>query len=418
MFSVLMKIRAFRATEMRDRGVLVLMALMLFFFIVYDGMMEFILPLIIDEKGLSGTMVGLIIGLSSVAGGLFDIAVCRLMPQSSFRRIFLLVFLLATLFPVLLLASTGISLFLVAVAVWGLFFDLYRIGTYDFVSRRKNEKEHAGSFGFLEIFISLGFLIAPLIVGFLMKDVVGVAPFVAAYIFLGISVLLYLVLLLVTKRDPQYVELKSRRPLPLLREIRVWKALGHKIFPVLCVSFLISLYDSAYWTVGPLLAENLHFGEFNGIFMAVHTLPALFGGWLVGYITLRYGQKRTAVVTLLLASLVQCAFLFVQSEYLLILTTFIIAFFITLSAPAISGAYADYIAEARKISTEIEAMEDFLYNSGYIIGPICAGFLSDIVGYQKALGFLGLFGVVLMIVVWHIVPKKINVAAVVKREIA
>ena len=280
------------------------------------------------------------------------------------------------------------------------------------MSHRSENEEHSASFGFLEVFVSLGYLLAPMIAGFLVFETVGTAPLAAAVMFLAISAVLLVLLLAATRHIPHYCTHKRHQLLPFVKEVRIWRKLGHRILPVLTVTLLLNIVDGFYWTIGPLFASTLtDLGRFEGVFMASHTLPALFIGWIVGSITIRYGQKKTAIAALFFGSLILCSFLFIYNEYMLIVVNFIVAFCTALAAPSIAGAYADYITEAGGIATEIETMEDLSTNSGYVIGPIMAGVLSDLLGYKIAFACLGVAGVCITLLLWHIVPKRINVAS-------
>jgi MFS family permease len=203
--------------------------------------------------------------------------------------------------------------------------------------------------------------------------------------------------------------------LSFIREFKLWRKLSHTLRPVLIVTLFLNIYAAFFWTVGPLLASTLTtLGAFDGVFMAAHLLPALIGGWFIGSITTRFGQKRTAIVAIGCGSLVLTGILFTTTDLLLIAVTLTSSFFVSLALPAINGAFADYIAEARAISTEIETVEDSFTNMGYIIGPITAGILSDIFGYKAAFAVLGVLGVIIALVLWRITPRHLHVTSIVK----
>ena len=119
MLSFISRIGAFRMLKTRDRGVLLLMGLMLFFFVLFDGIMSFVSPLIVSEHGVSGTMLGLIIGASSFAGALFDIILCRVLPHTNFRRLFILTFALAIFFPLFMWIGSSAWVFLLGMGSMG-----------------------------------------------------------------------------------------------------------------------------------------------------------------------------------------------------------------------------------------------------------------------------------------------------------
>lgn len=395
----------------QKNSVMGLFLAMLFFWAIADGIMSFVSPIIITEAGISDTMMGVIIGSSSIAGAVFDILLVRFLPNTNFRRVFLAVMLLSFAFPLLMSSGTVIWLYLAGMAVWGLYFDLYRIASYDFVSRGDAREERSGSFGIQQSVTSFAGLLAPLLAGYLIAESGVFAPVVATYLFLGIATLFYFALLVATRRAPHLKTDAPRRHISLAREFRIWRKLGGRLFPVLVVTLMASVVDGFYWTIGPLFAETLtHLGPLAGLFMVSYSLPPLLIGWSVGSITRRYGNKRTAIVTLLLGSATLGIVGFLEGQFLLIAVNFISSFFMSISQPAIAGAYADYISEAKKISTEIETMEDMFNNMGWVIGPVAAGIIADLFGYHIAFAFLGAFGALIALILLFVTPKSIRVS--------
>lgn len=80
-----------------------------------------------------------------------------------------------------------------------------------------------------------------------------------------------------------------------------------------------------------------------------------------------------------------------------------------MSMPAINAAYADYISEATQVEGEIEGLEDFAFNIGYVLGPISAGVLADTLGMKGAFSILGLLGVILAVILLVVTPKTITI---------
>lgn len=143
--------------------------------------------------------------------------------------------------------------------------------------------------------------------------------------------------------------------------------------------------------------------------MTAYTLPSLLVGWWVGGVTAKLGKKRTGYLGLLIGSLFLGLINFTSQPVGIILLVFVASFCLSLSWPALKAAFADYIKETGKYEKEIEGLEDFYTNLGFIIGPILGGFLADRVGNQMTFSFLGLLGVLVALVLIKITPKKINV---------
>jgi MFS family permease len=389
-------------------------AAVIFFWAVFDGLMGFITPLVIAERGISDAMLGFIIGTSSIAGLIFDLLLTNLMPRMNYRRIFAFMFLIAALFPLVMWVSETALLFVLGMVIWGMYYDLYRLGTYDFLSRRRSSRSRASSFGVVAAFAASGYFLAPLIAGFLIDDTVGGLPFVATYIFLGLALALYVGLL--TTHQEHEVHQNPGSGFDLRRQLHIWTRLGRRLLPVLLVTLTLNIIAAFYWTIGPLLASSLEsLGALEGLFMSAVLLPALLVGGFVGTLTDRFGQKRTAVASLFLGSLFVLGIGFAESAYVLLLLAFVSSFFFALSFPAMSGAYADYVAEARPIATEITTIEDAFTNMGYIIGPIAAGLISEFAGYQYAFTALGVYGAVIALIIWRMMPQHINVAAIAQK---
>src|SRR5512142_2499594 len=74
-------------------------SVMIFFFAVFDGLLAFVAPLVITEMGVNETVMGIIIGTSSLAGIVFDVMLCRVLENSNYRRLFLLMFGTSAIYP-------------------------------------------------------------------------------------------------------------------------------------------------------------------------------------------------------------------------------------------------------------------------------------------------------------------------------
>src|SRR4030042_5053659 len=71
---------------------LYLLSLVILFWAVFDGITTYVTPLVLTENGMSKTVMGLIIGSSSVFGAGFDFLMCKLFKNSYYRRVFLAMF--------------------------------------------------------------------------------------------------------------------------------------------------------------------------------------------------------------------------------------------------------------------------------------------------------------------------------------
>lgn len=140
--------------------------LMVFCWTIFDSMVSYMTPLLMSNHGLSNTAIGLLIGSSSIAGAIFDFIICKLFKNTNYRRIFFTMLAVCLIYPLVLGNATSLTVFLLAMILWGLYFDLYGFGVFDYISRYTLKKEYSSNFGIIQISRSLGSIIAPLIIGF------------------------------------------------------------------------------------------------------------------------------------------------------------------------------------------------------------------------------------------------------------
>lgn len=401
----------------RKKKSLYLLSVVILFWALFDGIVTYITPIVITDSGMSKTLMGIILGTSSVAGALFDFVACKLFRNTYYKRLFIIMFAICFAVPLLLFKAHSFLMFVIAMALWGIYYDLKSIGTFNYVGRFTPKEEHSESFGVLQVFSSIGYLVAPLVVGFLIADSLNWGPFILAWIFLAISVIFFVILMYKTHREeklilaellPGFIE----RQRDTWSEVIVWGKVGKILFPVLLLTFFLNLADSFFWTIGPLVAESLSgIKQFSGVFMTAYALPPLLVGWIVGSFTRRHGKKRTSFISLFYGSVFLIFFSLIDNPYVLMLDVFAASFFMSMAYPAINGAYADYISETDEYEKEIESLEDFYTNLGYVVGPMMAGFMADQLGDGNTFSLLGFLGATIALVLILITPKNIDVRA-------
>jgi len=392
---------------------LYVLSVMIFFWTIFDSILSYAIPLILTEHGFSSTVMGFIIGSSSIAGAAFDFLMCRFVKKVNYRRVFMAMFAISALYPLVLWQAKIVPMYLLGMIIWGIYYDLVNFGIFDFVSRYTEKDEHSASFGIVQVFKSLAGIIAPLIAGLLIVDFVDWKTFAGSFVFLSIG-FLFLIFLLILTRKKKMTVIDSEecgteeKPRNFLNEFHLWKSIGKYIFPALILTFFLYTVEAFFWTIGPIYSETLELGEFNGLLLTMYSLPSIFVGWFISKLTDRYGKLKVAYASFLVASILLSGFAFV-SAYLPVLTiglTFLVAIMIAISFPSVNGAYADYISDGPKTEKEVESLEDFFTNMGYVVGPILSGVLADFFGADKAFSFIGVVGVVLSLILMRAAAKR------------
>jgi MFS family permease len=214
-----------------------------------------------------------------------------------------------------------------------------------------------------------------------------------------------------TNADKKEIVLKSNgKNISVLLEVQLWKQIGRKMFPVLIMTALLWSIEATFWTVGPFMSESIpHLGGFKGLFLALYTLPPLFIGWFVGPITKKLGKKRTAFYAGIIGSGILGTLAIVPPSVFLLFLVFIASCFLAMCLPSLGGAYADYIVETPHYEKEIEALEDFFTNIGYVVGPIIAGILADKFGNINVFSIIGFGSMMIILFLLKVTPKSIRI---------
>ena len=392
---------------------LYLLSSVILFYALFDGVITYTTPLLLTEAGFSQSMMGFIIGTSSITGMIFDFIICRIFKNANFRKIFLAVFVLCSLYPLVLGSANSIWAFLLAMGIWGIYFDLGNFGSLNFLSKYVKPKEHISSAGVFQVFKSCASILAPLFAGLAIGTQVGWKPFILAWLFLGIAFVFFLALLFVSKNQKEIVShtaLSSSRPLrmSLLKELHLWIMTITMLRPLLLLMVLVTIYGSFFWTIGPLFAQEFTGLEgFEGLFITAYELPFVISGWFVGSLALKMGKERAALFAFLIGSILMATISLTHQPAIILALIFSSSFFISFCIPTLNGVYANYISEAPAIEKEIEGVNDMSFNMGYIIGPMLAGFLAENFGYAQAFSTIAIIGTICGLLLIKTVSQKV-----------
>lgn len=389
--------------------------MMIFFFVIFDGVLMYLAPIIITGTGISESLMGLIIGSSSIAGMLFDFVLCRAIKETHYRRVFLFMLMLAAVYPIFLFGGTTITIYLIAMAVWGFYYDFYNIGTLDFVERTADPVQHVSNFGVLRAFEGLGYLLAPFVGSVLLLLVhPGPRMLLALAVPLVISFLFYAIIMLrPTVERKEYVGSHQKDVLTFLTEMHLWKEIGIVLLPILALTLTINLVDSAIWTFGPIFSEHVgkDFGFSGGVFMTAYALPPLLVGWVVGIIARKHGMKRTAQGAIAVGSILLMCVGLATSPMFLIILIFLASFSLAIGWPSINAIYTDHIQGTPAYRKEIETLQDLFTNVGDTSGPIVGGYMAQYLGATHTFVALGGVGVVIATILFLRTPRGVTVGA-------
>ena len=393
--------------------VLITSGFMLMFWSIYDGMISYLTPIIMESKGLSNTQIGLLISFSAICGAAFDLIISKYFRFSHYLRYFIFVFIICLSYPLFLWSTNNFFGFLLIMALWGLTYDFINFGIYDLIARVSPKNKRTYDISVIGTFKSLGYLIGPLLIAYLISSwSLSLSSISFVYLFLSISLTLYVVLFSLSSSAEFFQpEPNSTKSIHWGAELKLWKKFGRVLWPVLIFNTTFFIFEATFWTLGPIFSQQFpDVKNFSFLFMGVYIFPSLFVIKFAQMITNRFGKKRTAYVSLIISSIFLLPFAIISNPIILLLMVFFSTIFATLAWSAIGGAFVDYVAESDINDNEIIGLKDFSANIGYVIGPTLAGILSDQFGIRGTFTILSIICILIVSSLFSITPKHIDVS--------
>lgn len=384
----------------------------IFFWGIFDTIVSYISPIVLNSNGYSIFAVGCLIGTSSIWGAGLDFILSKYSKKKSYLFYFKYLFITCAIVPIFFYFGEKIAAFLVVMALWGLYYDLYNFGIFEFIGHTVEKEANVSSFGLVSIMRSLAMAITPIILGFVLVDKFNVQTMWLMYACIAIGVLVFITHSMSYKpnvaSEPELHTPKKR--ISLLEELKLWFKVEKFIHPVLILITFLNIIDAFFWTLGPLISENLKpIHPLGGLFLTAYIVPSLFIGPLAATISRKFGKKKTAFYSLMISSFLLLCIFVVKNPLWLITIVFFASLFNSIAWPSIKGAIADYIQETPRGVSELEGLQDFSTNIGYVIGPILAGLTATYFNRINAFGVIGIVGIILSIILIHSTPKKIRV---------
>jgi len=252
----------------------------LFLIFLADAILSFWLPNYMQEVLGSAFLMGLFLSFSSVVGIAVDMFLPQIIKGITVHNLLTLGIVSGGLFALLLLYSTWIPaafVFLIAMAVWGIYYEFFGFAEQQFVADATPLRMHSAVWAILGIFKNLAYFLGPLMAGYLVLGGERM-PVVGAMIFSTCGFITLVASKGVHKR-PVKIDTEE---VSLRKEIGHWRTLFGRIWPVLTLSMLMGLVDATYWTTGTVLTAKLAQKNILGsLFLPAYMLPTLFVGIVI-----------------------------------------------------------------------------------------------------------------------------------------
>jgi len=389
-------------------------SVILFFVYLGDAILSDWVPSFM-QVALGGSLVmGLVMSFSSVVGFVTDLIFPQLLRKYRARRLILLAIGASLIFSGILMWTTSwpwAGLLLLAMAVWGVYYELLWFGSAQFVSDTVPMESRSGAWGVLSIFKSLAYFIGPILGSWLVlsRGNMEVVVTAAAVVCVG-----YVVWVFTNKKEKMHEQrTEPMKKFDIFEELVYWKVLFAHVWPVLLISLMMGLIDATYWTTGTVLSDSMaKSGILGGLFLPAYMLPPVFLGVILARWGVYKGKKKIAELFLLLAGVfLACLGLRESVESMLVLS-FLVGVTLSVAWPMVDAVYSDILARMGKERKHMVGLSSSIVSVAYIIGPITAGLISSWVGERLTFVVLGIVVIVAAMVLLLVTPKKLKLPQV------
>lgn len=392
-------------------GKLAMMLAVVFFLYLGDAVISDWVPVYMQETLGGSLLMGLMMSFSSMMGFVADLIFPQLFRKVSERRMVMLaissvlmtagVFVWTTHFPM-------IALFLLAMGIWGLYYEFLGFGLSSYVSKIAPVEERAGVWSVVGVVKSIAYCIGPLIGSWLFV-LQGNISVIFAYAGLAlVSYVIWIALGIKNKKGTADDD-KDTEGFHIIEEMGYWKALFKHVWPILLVSYVLGIVDATFWTTGVVLSDILvEKSWWGGLFLSAYMLPEIFLGFVVVRLGISKGKKKMAEKFLMLSGLLMIGLGLFDSEVAMIALAFLIGSMAAIAWPLVNAVYSDILVRMGKEQKHLTGMASSMINLSYITGPVIAGILANEIGEKKTMMFVGIFVTVIALVLLFVTPRKLK----------
>ena len=382
-----------------------------FFLYLGDAIISDWLPTYMQDVLGGSLMMGLMMSFSSLVGFLADLIFPQLFRNITERKLTMLAISSVFMVAGVLVWTTHfpyISLFLLGMGIWGLYYEFLYFGMSQFVARMAPVTERSGVWSVIGVIKSIAYFIGPLIGSWLF---VWKGNLVIIFVYAALALVSYIIWLAIKykKNENTMEEEKGSEGFHLIEEIVYWKVLFKHVWPILLVSYLLGIVDATFWTTGVVLSNDLVKNSWiGGLFLSAYMLPDIFIGFVVARMGIYKGKKKKAEIFLFICGLLMALFGLATTNVMLVLLALFIGVTTAIAWPLVNAVYSDILARMGKEQKHLTGMSSSMVNLSYITGPVAAGFMSNIIGEQKTMMYAGFFVIFVAIILLIVTPKKLK----------
>ncbi len=385
----------------------ILFSLILFLARLADAIISFWAPVQVQSVLGNSVVMGFIISFQSVVGLLADLVFPKILKSVRVRRLIYFGLAMLTLTSFFLVSSyywAYISIFLVTMALWGIYYEFIAFASYQFMGSAVPMNLRSGAWGIMGVFINLAYFLGPLIAAPLLLQGHLITEGV---ILIFISSAFILLTLTKNMHDaPMTIDITEVNP---WIELKHWLTLSKHIWPAIIVTMLLGFIDSTFWTTGTIWTEKLsHESAWGGLFLPLYQMPSIFIGLLMARWAISKGKKILSEKMLIVAGIFLAGIALSSKISWQLTMVFLSSCALSVCYPLVEGVYTDIVARMGKEKKEMIGLTSSTLNLAYIIWPPIAGAITLAVGERMTFSVVGVLTVLTALVLLFVTPKKLR----------
>lgn len=366
------------ALILKKRGAVLLLMLNLFLVFSGIGLVIPIMPKFIEELGISGSTVGLLVAAFSLTQLLFSPLAGRLADSFGRKRMIVIGMVVFALSEGLFGIANDAVLLFVSRLLGGISAALIMPAVMAYAADVTTNEERAAGMGYINAAITTGFIIGPGIGGYIAEFGIR-APFYTAG---AAGIIAACITLFILQESLPVKESSSGEPPTAKQRSSLLSPLMHSYretyFISLIIVFVMSFGLANFETVFGLFVDH-KFGFTPKDIAFIITFGSIAGAVVqvtaFSWILKSFGEQRVISICLLFAGLFILLTLFVHKYWLIFAVTFIVFLAIDILRPAISTQMSML---AKDQQGYVAGLNSAFTSLGNIAGPVIAGFLFDV----------------------------------------
>lgn len=408
-----MALRAFPRIE-SGRSVYLLFCVLLTALALGDATMGYAAPLLVERiTNGSDTLMGVVLAASSVVGIVADYVFSRFFPTKGSLFFLRILFLFVFFFPIPFLLSTHLVAALIAMGMWGVYFEAMVFANMHAVDETVPTRDHAWAWGMNTILRTFAWIAGPMIASILYDPDRPLSPVRFSIFAYALGVIAFVILLMTAKKSHSHHKTALPQERSFATQLLLWRQYGRVLWPLLGFTIIYYLIESAFFSIGPLFAETLSaIHPLGGVFVSLSSLPGLFIGFLLPRLSLPFGKKRLSYLGGIIAGVGFLALGMSTDAGTILLTTFVGSVGLSLWLPSLSAVFQDFVGRAGNYGNDLIGLMAMAGSLAYILGPILNGHLSDRLGEQAVFAVWGIVALLYSSVLFFIVGRKVRLPTI------